>query len=75
MTKAPSHIRFSDLLAPQEPGSPPRLITGQLPTSRAVCALVKRLAFLAAADAFLDRVDKIYGPRPPKPPGPQEGER
>ena len=75
MTKAPSYKRFSDLLAPQEAGSSPRLITGQRPTPRAVCALVKRLAFLAAADAFLERVDKIYGPSTAKPPEPQEGER
>jgi hypothetical protein len=74
MTKAPSQIRLSDLLAPQEPGSPPRLITGQRPTPRAVSALIKRLAFLAAADAFREQVEKIYGPRPPKPPEPQEGE-
>ncbi len=73
MTKAPVPERFAALMAPQEPGAPARLINGQRPTHRSLIALVRRLAFLAASDAYLQHLDRIYGQSTAKRPA--EGER
>lgn len=72
MTKAPLPKQISELLAPQEPCAPLRLINSQRATPRPLFALVRRLAFLAASEAFPERVDRIPGPLTAKAPAPGE---